>query len=420
MCALLTAGAPEYSENDVLISELVEVGASAKALDSSVTRLKKQYTEIQAQMKAGAKVTPEVIKTIETMENMITDEIEPAIKDAKESDQKLIDAKHQAIRDLNSITSQTIESLQSRASDIRTDIAAHNEAAAKWKGDAAAYGASIVSYEKTVTEKTTTCCKQQNAAVPDVEYTPAYAECDYPKQDSKHCVAEAEAAIDHAVQHAFEAGEAEYKSLTAQCASLTTEVSAARKDLDGKNEVCDAAAADTRAKASEINKELPEFYKAWNTAKSSYAEEYGDKTKDYADTMKVVKANEVDRNNEWDSTQEIKCMLSNYVAGGSFDKGLEGCKNSIDHSFLAINYPATPAPLAWILAPFATLTDTTPISDDCDKEESVDEDADKKCDITPANPLPACVDGDEDEEHPPMYLSQMSSTTSTSLPNTGR
>jgi hypothetical protein len=404
VCAVAAFASPGNVENDATIPETELVGvmsksaAQAAALQGSLSDLKKQYAALQNQMQSGAKATPGVKKTIDAMEDLITNEIEPAIKTAKASDQKLIDAKHSAITGLNLETARTIDELQQRAGDIRADIETHNSLAEELKKYAADYSDAVKSYEKTVHLKTSTCCEKQNSAVPDIEYTPSFAECNYVNDDGMKCVADAKKAIDAAVQAHFEEGEALFKKLDAECKCFSAKVLSERKVLDLANQKCDSGVADCSAKKSEIDEELPEFSRDWDAAESAYGDAYKKATKEYADATKLVKANERDRNNEWDSTQEIKCMLTHYLDGGIFNQELLNlCKKDIDHSFLAINYPPVPAALVWKLPPFAKLRATGSYEKQCNHEEDADEDADKKCLLRKKKPLPECkTPGQED------------------------
>jgi hypothetical protein len=406
----LAAPATEFVEpEEVLVQSASEMNAQALALTSSVQGLQKQFHELQVQLKgkSGMQITPGVKKTIDTMVGMITGEIQPAIKQAAVADQGLVDAKMQAVHDLNEVSASTKQLLVGRANDLRAEISSHNKLAKEWKAQADAYVAQIAKYEKTVAEKTKTCCLKQDAGVPDIEYTPAYFVCDYTKFSGDQCIADADKELKHHVAKKLLAASDEYQGLKAKCTQLTADVKSNRADLDAKNGKCDSTASNCRAKASIVASDKPELEKDWANAKSEYERDWGKRKGDYQKTEQLVKSNEADRAQEWDSTQTIKCMLKNYQAGGKFDSASQKkCEQGISHAHLAMKYPKLPAALKWDIGKFDALIDTTGYRTHCDREENADEDADKRCVLTPQKPKPECKNhdvkdgGDYDDAEP--------------------
>jgi hypothetical protein len=403
--SVFAAPSTDYFEDDSVVTEMVQMHAfsaeQAQALDSSISDLQKQYQQLALQLKgkSSMQITPGVAKTIDTMVDMVTNEIEPAIREAHAADQELLNTKMDAIVDLDKVTASTLALLHGRADDVRSEIKSHNDLAAEWEAAANAHLSAIAEYEKTVKEKTEMCCKKQQAAVPDLEYTPAYAVCDYEESNDKECVAKAVASLQKYISAKFAAGDKEYEGFKADCARLTADVEVDFKDMSVKNSHCDSVSADAKAKEALVNADLPQLQQDWDKEEKAYKSKYDAMSSDYNKEEAHVKNQEVDRKNEWDSTQEIKCMLQAYQAGGKFDDAqMAKCKNQVDHSHLVIVYPPKVPPLVWELGEFDDLTDTSGYYEHCAKEEKAIEDADKNCKIDPQNPIPKCEDHDLDDD----------------------
>jgi len=379
---------PESS--DIVLAEVdLEAGAS-------VSNLQKQFDALQAKLKAGAKITPQVKSTIDTMISLVKGEIEPAIKEAKATDQQLINLEAKKNEDLNTQAAGQIQVFEATAKTIRSNIAAHNRLAEKWAGVGAKHVKQVSSYEGAVLRKTKRCCEKRNAAVPDVEYTPPYAECDYDKSTAEQCLSTAASQLDAAIKSKFESGEKEYRELDKDCTRQGNLVKMERTALDKQIRQCDTAAADCKAKEDDVSKALPGFNTDWSNAHLKYKGLFRLNTLSYRTEKEKIEKQERHRNNEWDSTQKIKCMLVHYAAGtGKFDqKSLNQCNQKIDHSFLKINYPAEPPAQSWNKPKFATLTVTTESEKKCHLKEKADEKADEpdRCTIVPAKKPPHCTD----------------------------
>jgi len=93
------------------------------------------------------------------------------------------------------------------------------------------YAVSIKKYEDTVKDKTDTCCDKQQAAVVAIEYTPAYATCDYTAEDAAHCTDHATDNVATAVQDDFEHGLKRYKDLVSGCSKLTDDVASTKSTM---------------------------------------------------------------------------------------------------------------------------------------------------------------------------------------------
>jgi len=401
--ALLSAvalSAPSADETETLVQSM-----SMSKIGSSVDSLKHQFHQLEVQLKSGAKATPAVLKVIDEMISMVEDEIEPGIEDAHAGDQDLINALHTLITDFNTEQQGKEDLLQSTAEAIRKDIRTYNGVAVDWDEAGKAYTASIKKYETTVKDKTDTCCDKQQAAVVGIEYTPAYASCDYTAADADKCTAKAIAQVDAAVKSDFAAGLKRYTDLVKGCSTMTTNVANDKADMDKKNRHCDDTEADALARYKDVTGRKAQFDQDWKDASDEYDSGIAKLESNYTKTSARVKDDAADRANEWTSTQEIKCMLRGYQAGGSFDSAqMEICKGKISVAHLQMTYPAIPARVVWDLDPFPPVTDYKPFEVVCHQEEAADESADQKCSIVPTPAEPKC-DKDAKDDGPKWELS---------------
>merc|ERR1719331_3351235 len=98
--AACACGAPNvFLEDDLIVpeAEMAETNSgirmTSQMLDSTVDSLKKQFQDLQLQIKENnGKKTREIHETIATMINMITNEIQPAIKQAADAEQRELNA----------------------------------------------------------------------------------------------------------------------------------------------------------------------------------------------------------------------------------------------------------------------------------------------------------------------------------------
>jgi hypothetical protein len=385
LAALLSAvayAAPTVSVDAVIPEEILV--QSAAQVGSSVAMLKKQFAQVEAQLKTGVKVTPALAKVIDEMINMVQDEIEPAIQEAHASDQDELNLKHSAIVDFNTAYTEKRTNLYNEHASIQDDIDAYNMAAQVWDDAAKAYATSVTVYETTVSDKCDTCCDKQQAAVEAIEYTPAYASCDYTAPDAARCTKTAQSQVATAVKSDFAHGLKRYTDLVSGCSTMTDRVASTKADMDKKNDHCDDSQADCLAREKNIVAKKANFEAEWASVTSSYKTGIETLEKNYTDASDRVHKDEADRKNEWTSSQEIKCMLKAYLAGGSFDAAqMAVCQGAIKTSHLVVVYPVIPARVTWELEDYHDMTDYTPYVETCQIEEKADEDRDKHCSIEP-------------------------------------
>jgi len=272
--------------------------------------------------------------------------------------------------------------LNGRAKDVRGEIKKHNQYASKWKSAATKYVKAIKGFEKLVADKNRDCCIYKKASMPAVESTPPYLECDFKKESVKKCTADAISAMKSAVADKIKAGAAKYKSYKSKCETLTAKEPKDRRALRRADSNCDKQAAATRASRRIVRTDLPKLRKDFKRQKLEYHADYKKYWVAYKKTKKKIKKQEYDRNHEWTSVMEIKCLLANYKDGGSFDSSAktkcsrqtqEG-RDYFGHTHkaeLKLSYPQKIKELHWRLGSFDALTNTKAYQSHCSQTENI-------------------------------------------------
>merc|ERR1712216_821753 len=192
-------------EGEALVQSDVARGATPQ-----VSFLKKQFNELQVQLKAGDKITPAVQETIQKMIDMVTNDIEPTITEAHDADQEELNALMGAVQAHNDFTEAYTAQLLEEAADLRQKMHEHNDFAEQWRLQGIVYKASIPVYEATFLNRSTVCCRREQVAVVAMEHTPAYYECDFTGPKAEACVADADASVQKYTEEPFRAGQARY------------------------------------------------------------------------------------------------------------------------------------------------------------------------------------------------------------------
>lgn len=354
--------------------------------------LQTEFAQLQQKLGSSTKITPGVYAVIQKMISNIADVVEPGIKDAHNTDQELLRARNDAIEEVNKQGKITRELLKERASKLRTSIDDHNYYVSMLHDTAKAYEESITTYEVSVLKKTNTCCRKQVAAVPDVEYTPSYATCNYAVNSAAECVKAAHRGMNARIEDKFKTSDKEYESAKQECHDLTHKLKAITYDLNEKKISCSEYSKSAKEQNDIINTDLPALSSEWNNAKSSYTSDYNSEVRKFTRTKGEVQGRATVRKKEWRSTQEIKCMLKNYLKGGGFNgASLKTCKESTTTAHLNAKIPVILKPLTWVLAPFAELKSAAGKGSICEKVENADEAADKSCKIPPQRPKRVCT-----------------------------
>merc|ERR1711934_116174 len=153
-------------------------------------------------------------------------------------------------------------------------------------------------------------------------------------------------------------------------------------DMETKDGACDAHEEDCKARKKVIDVQRGKFEADWPAAVSTYNSGIDEAEGNFTASKTRVEHDEGDRKEEWKSTQEIKCMLLNYQAGGTFDQSaMETCQSKVVTDHLVINYVPIPDRVVWTKPVFTELTDWSAYATDCHEEEKADEAADTNCEI---------------------------------------
>merc|ERR1712159_289501 len=311
----LAAPTTSFVETDTVVPE--EMVQTNSASDSSVALLKKQFADLQTEIQDGSVKTAAVQVVINKMIDMVDNQVNTAIKQAHQSDQRAITTSHGIIVEYNKMYQEKRNVLDNKLASTQRDIDRHNVAAQKWSNAATAFLNAIKKYEQDVSDKTHTCCDKQQAAKVATEYTPAYATCDYTSKDAGKCTDVAKANVAAAVQADFNHGLTRYKDLVKGCASYTETVAASLVDYNHKNNHCDDSQADCLERQTAIALKKKVFDKDWADTSSAYKTGIKKREGDYSTLSAKVQGQEKDRKNEWQSAQEIRCMLSLYAKAAS-------------------------------------------------------------------------------------------------------
>merc|ERR1711981_761832 len=232
--------------------------------------LKKQFSALQLQMQSGEEITPAVKTLIGKMVDMVSNEIEPMITKAHESDQKMMDDLMDAIDAHNKFTTRETEYLLRRAKTHRDMIGEHNAEGEKWRLQGIAYKASIPVYEATYFNRSTVCCRRDEVAVLAMEYTPAFADCDFTKPGADQCVARADAAVKKYTEEPFRAGFARYNHWHAGCNNEKAQEIADKKSMDDHDDKCDTLQADVHARKNWLDNDREEIDQRWQKVTTSH------------------------------------------------------------------------------------------------------------------------------------------------------
>lgn len=362
----------------------------AKAYQGSIDTLKKQFAELQVQLKdtTYAQVTPKVKQVIDRMVALMEKEIEPAINDAHRADQMLLNEEMEKIQNYANAVQVQQNLLRGDADQIRTWIGEHNALVIEWRTRAEAFLAARDLWTITHVNMTTTCCARDNAAVVDVAYLEPAHECDFKAPEADKCVAKTAASVKSYVDPYFVEGRNHYLELVNNCNYLTNLEEVHQEAFNRANSDCDSKETETRAKSKIIAEASAKFWSNWNTLKHGYHTNITIMETRYRRKEAQAEHDEKDRKNEWTSTQVIKCMLENYKVGGGFNQpaltACEGKTRVTNH--LDLNYPKMVARLGWHLEPFVELSSYD--HDDTCHEVVVQ--ATPVCVVSPQKPIPEC------------------------------
>merc|ERR1711977_152237 len=358
--AAFAAPRSNFLEDDQLVpeEELAQVG-----LSSNVATPKKQFHELQVQLKDGAKVTPGVKATIDKMIGMVTTEIQPAITDAHQDEQADLNLQMSQIGQLNKALAGNVKLMRTQADIVRGLIDKQQAAAQAWDDAAGLFTHTQNSYLEAYDAKTDTCCQKVNSAVIDREYTPAFKNCDYTVPEGANCAKDAAAAVAAIVTTPMTQGLTLYKKLRGECSGLTAELETADSTVNTN-------------------------FKDWGIMMDFYNGNYTAKYTKYTKDEAKVKSNENDRKGEWKATHQIKCMLESYKVDGTFDGATADKCNGELNIQLDIGYPEHIPRSKPATPEFEAQTDTSKYENVCDARTEAPE---YTCVERKVRPEPVCA-----------------------------
>jgi len=358
----------------------------------SMVTLRQMYAELQTKAKSGAEKTVGVQETVDNMIEMCTGKIEPAIKQAHSADQTTLNLNMQAVRTMNQAAVEVEKQLQQQANDVRDLIDQQQAAALAWKKAAKGFVESQQRFLQTYDDQKDTCCKKQHAAVLDIRVVPAYAECNYRKQEtSGNCGEVAKQAVSDAVSVPWTTGLQLYRRLRSECTTLSEQLKTAETDTNRAFVGCGAKKEATVALRNEATQQESEVQRQWDAFTKKYDEDYTEKMGVYTRKETTVKeVDEPDRVREWGAVQQIKCMLRHYKTGGGFDDdALKECKTTINTTGIVdIGYPKKIPQLKHKLAAFEAQSSTVEHEHTCDKRTAAPE---FTCPPKEPRALPECI-----------------------------
>lgn len=322
------------------------------------------------------------------MVELIETEIEVAINDAHHADQTTLNTKMDAIQDLNDVYTEHVNALVQESVRIERLIADAIAKSAIWKGKSEDFTAAENHYLAVYDNRTKTCCAKDNAGIIEVQYTPAYALCDYTVPAGLGCSDRAVKAAVDIVTTPFTDGLALYRALLAACNGLIVDEDAADHATNLAIGNCDTAKQNTKAAEKETQEEKDNWSDNWDRTIANYNGNYTAMMADYQSTKTRVQKDEADRKKEWVAVQVIKCMLLHYRDGGTFDEAAnEKCNEGITVA-LDIGYPHEVEQLSWEKHVFTDFTDASDYEHTCDERKPAPA---FTCQMGEARPEPMCT-----------------------------
>jgi len=386
LSACAFAAPSRFMETDALVpeEELMQVPDLMDGLRAQFEQLKSQ---------AGMEVTPGVKKTIDKMITMVNGRIEPAIKSAHNTDQTTLNTDMAAIQGLNDAFAKQEKMLQQDGNNVRKLIDDEQAKSQAWEKQASTFTSSQTTFLGAFDKQTAACCHRDQAAVMSMEYVPAYAQCDYKKQDtSGGCAARAKKAVADVVTAPFSEGLAKYRAARAECAKDTTTLNAAEADTAKQFSACGSAKTVATDASHLAAKEQKRMQAAWDKATSTYAKRYHEEMSKYTVTVARVRKDDKDRTAEWGAAQVIKCMLRAYKAGGKLDKAAnDKCAAGIKtKGIVDVGYPKVVKEIKPVLKPFEAQADDSAYEHTCDTRAKSPA---FKCPAPFMKPRPSCNPG---------------------------
>jgi hypothetical protein len=344
----------------VLVVAACVVSAHEGLMAAPLKALQAQLAMVEHSVKSAGKVTPGVYQTVQKMKTMVEQVIEPAIVDAHNADQELVYVTHKEIlaedERYRSYVDSEIEEGWKILNATQTKFTGCSHDVENLK---ARFGQCLDDRDVLVQRNNSVCCQEFAMCPHDgdcevVKLDQAHVGCDYKSRRPEECVAHAEKLIE-SLEGYFQEQDGRFEALKLQCSKFTAAVKAKVAECAYLQEAVNAKVSEVKQIQEEINgggekmmndsKQRCIDYKMGRKAKETqYITITGPcEAGDYASGNGCVMNREVDRRNEWESTQLIKCMLQHYCEGGHFDEELlDKCKKQIHSCDLIIDYPKVP------------------------------------------------------------------------------
>mmetsp|Transcript_46976 Transcript_46976/g.102171 ORF Transcript_46976/g.102171 Transcript_46976/m.102171 type:complete len:417 (-) Transcript_46976:50-1300(-) len=337
-----------------------------------------KFSEIEAVIRAEGHVTPGVYTTVKRLHAMVEQVVEPAIVSAHKADQMLVDATFGAVTSCQKSWSQYVSRELEEAKDSTQQMMQ------MWEKMGGGYGVAqgkIGLYQKCentrnryAQENSTVCC-QMRAICPvgpgqPCEYVPiqdAHVTCDFQQHKASDCFGEAKGLISD-MKGYFEARDQKYEMLRRECTHFDQLLRAQRQKCEELRADAEEAVDQANKLGVEVNTSVAILWAGTSGQCSRYKKCLVDSKKRYKEVVgpcdevsgpaagggayygddsgvSCVKKREQQRFDEWEAMQLIKCMLSHYTEGGTFDDRLmQKCKDSIGVCHLTIRYHSAPPP----------------------------------------------------------------------------
>mmetsp|Transcript_72238 Transcript_72238/g.165807 ORF Transcript_72238/g.165807 Transcript_72238/m.165807 type:complete len:613 (-) Transcript_72238:89-1927(-) len=375
-----------------------------------VAKLRAHFAAVQSEIKKTGKVTPAVYSTVQKLLDMCTRIIEPAIVESHSSDQLLVLTVFREIISCDAHYKRFLAGEKSRAeAALKTIRTSWGHCGGSVEELKAKFSHCLDSRDVLVRHNNTVCCQEYAACSTDgygdcetVKLEAGFAGCDYKAMTGHECFNHAKQLV-APLQGYFHRQDAKYEALRFECEKFSAAATAKIAECAYLQEAVNAKVEETNQISEEFNnaaaatesfaqKSCTSYRACREKTIAEYHQTVGpcQPTGAYGEGGDCVKNREVDRQNEWDSTKQISCMLRHYCEGGSFkEEQLKECKGSIDTYHLAVTYPQVPEEMPCELP-------------DCGRCPGCDECVDRPyyqyetpCYATPMGEQPTCVEEPE-------------------------
>jgi len=296
----------------------------------------------QVQQESEGSVTPQVSETIRRMIAMIEETIEPAIDHQFRSDRAFVGDKHRFVVECRSrydqaqrrILSEVSGGLSSKEASVLS-----NEAKVNTSRLAVAY--ALEKRNRLAQANNTKCCEKYSFRDFAEVHSP-YVGCDYEQETAADCALRVNALI-AGFDLIFKRQASAYDTLKLECHTAGQTLHAAIIEYMDAQATYQARVEALKRDADLYNTELQQLTNKASMFCKTYYDCHTSTSAVYADVIVATKEMEEVRQEEWNTTQTIKCMLASYGVGGPFNNtSLHSCYNNIAPWHLVIPHPEVP------------------------------------------------------------------------------